>query len=279
MRKLLPLNLILLLSAFLGGCQFYRQDIIFRVDNDASKVYVKSQVEGLKANYRVRINDRIDFRVFTNSGELLIDPNRQLAKQLMSGNQAAMGGVGIQTNLNIGYLILGNGSAYLPMLGYVNMVDLTIRQADSLLSVRYGEYYKDCFVSSRIMNRRIFVFSPNSGGAQATAGIAGRVMELENENTSLVEVLARASAIPPFTPMGRVRIIRGDLTNPSVYIVNMRYINTIASQSIIIQPNDIVYVEPGRRPALDVFRDVTYVGSLAASVLTLFLVLSLSNRN
>lgn len=275
MRKLISLNLIVLLALCLGGCGFYRQDIIFRVDDDAGKGYIKSQVEGMKANYRIRQNDRIDFRVYTNNGELLIDPNRQFAREIMSGSgNLGMAGVGMQTSLNIGYLVLGNGQAYLPMLGYVFLEDLTIRQADSLLAMRYNEFYKDCFVSSRVMNRRIFVFSPSAGGAQVTAGVTGRVLELDNENTSLVEVLARASAIPPFTPMGRVRILRGDLTNPSVYVVNMRYVSTMARQSIIIQPNDIIYVEPGRRPFLDVLRDFSYVGGLAASVATLVLVLA-----
>lgn len=277
MRKLLFLQLLVCLSFWMGGCSFYRQDIMFRVDRPESKTYIKSQVEGLKANYRIRINDRVEFRVYTNNGELLIDPNRQLARQLMGSGGGSMNqmNMGVQSNVTQGYLVLGNGLAYLPMLGYVNLVDLTIRQVDSTLAVKYGAFYNDCYVNSKVMNRRIFVFAPTTGGAQATSGISGQVLELDNENTSLVEVLARASSIPPFTQVGRVRIIRGDLTNPSVYVVNMRFIHTMAKQSIIIQPYDVIYVEPGRRPFFDVLRDVTYLGGLATSILTLILVLSL----
>ena len=268
----------------LSGCRYYRQDIIFRVDNEASQAYVKQAVAATKENYKLRISDIVEFSVFTNGGEMLIDPNQELARQLMSGGGGGGGG-GMQQGQGGGgqgrtqpvYNILPNGTVYLPMLGYVKLEGLTLRQADSTLSGRYGAFYKDAFAATRVTNRRMFLFMAGGAGSLSSAGVTGRVITMVNEDMSLIEILAQSGSISPFTPMGRVRLIRGDLSNPVVHVFDLRYMSTIAQQSLQIQPNDIVYVEPGRRPFIDVLRDASFFLGSTTSILTLILILSRTN--
>ena len=275
-QRFLWLCACLLLATF-SGCKFYTQDIVFRVDNEASKIYLKQEVENLKVNYKYRVNDIVDFNVYTNNGELLVDPNRELSRQLMGGMQGGMMQGGLNT-VRDPYLILPNGNVYLPMVGYVKLAELTVREADSLLAEKFNIFYKDCLVRTKILNRRCFIFVPQTGGVQNTSGVAGRVLLLENENTTIIEALALAGSLPSYSPLDRVRLIRGDLTNPEVHIVNLQYIDKMAKGQLFVRPNDIIYLEPGRRPTLDGLRDVSTILATFVSLVTLYFVILNTTR-
>jgi len=274
-QRFLWLCACILLATF-SGCKFYTQDIIFRVDNEASKQYLKQEVTNLRENYKYRVNDIVDFNVYTNNGELLVDPNRELSRQLMGGMQGMMQG-GL-TTVRDPYLILPNGNVFFPMVGYVHLKDLTVRQADSVLAEKFNVFYKDCMVRTKILNRRCFIFIPTQGGFANTSGVSGRVLILENENTTIIEALALAGSLPSYSPLDRVRLIRGDLTNPEVHVINLQYIDKMVKGQIFVRPNDIIYLEPGRRPALDGLRDVSAILTTFIGLATLYFVILNTTR-
>jgi polysaccharide export outer membrane protein len=156
------------------------------------------------------------------------------------------------------------------MVGVLPVVGLTLRQLDSTLASRFADYYKNCFVTPNVENRRCIVFASGAGGGGGGGGgagalfstpqLSGKVIKLENEKMSLFEVLAQAGNIGLYSKMDRVRIIRGELTKPEVIVVDLTHIYTITKQDLTILPNDIIYIEPGRRPALDIVRDISQVG-------------------
>ena len=42
----------------------------------------------------------------------------------------------------------------------------------------------------------------------------------------------------------RIKLIRGDLADPEVYLIDLATIEGISQADIILQANDIIYVEP-----------------------------------
>ncbi len=98
-------------------------------------------------NYLINKNDLLEFQVFTNKGEVLIDPTSEFAKQI-SGTTS-----GSVVN-RIKYLVRGDGTVFLPILGSVPISGITIPQCDSVLSSLYSKYYQDVFIMSKIANRR-----------------------------------------------------------------------------------------------------------------------------
>ncbi len=290
-RRLAHYFLLLpLLALVFSSCRYYRQDIVFRVDDEADKAYLKQQVGVAERQYRVRKNDFIEFQLFTNGGELLIDPNAELGRQLQiaGATGAAVGQPGVQGQAGaVGgtgrarYLVTERGDVLLPMVGLVPVENLNIRQLDSVLAQRYSVFYQNCFVLSRVANRRCILFTAvGVGGAGIIATpVQGRIVPLENENTSLIEVLASAGNIGVYSQMQRIRIIRGDLSKPEVQIVDLTHIHTLAKTDLIIRPNDIIYVEPGRRPTLDVLRDVGTIGNLITGTAGLLFIFYITYRN
>ena len=264
------------------------------MDDDRDKKYLATFVKQVEDNYRVQKNDYIEFALFTNGGELLIDPNAELGRQLSKAGVTAGGPTGSPTTVGNKpkYLVSSNGDALLPMVGVLKIEGLTLRQLDSLLAAKYDDFYKGCFVSSRIENRRCLLFSSGSGGAGGGAGgglggggvfstpqLSGKVIKLENEKMSLLEVMAQGGQIGVYSKMDRVRIIRGDLTNPQVIVVDLRHLYSITKQDLTILPNDIIYIEPGRRPSFEVIRDVVQVASFfTSSIAVVYVLLQASKR-
>jgi polysaccharide export outer membrane protein len=75
----------------------------------------------------------------------------------------------------------------------------------------------------------------------------------------------------PFSHSNRIKIIRGDLKNPKIFTVDLTHYNSFQKDNLIIQPNDIIYVEPAVRIAFNVFGDVFAYTGIVSTILTLIL--------
>lgn len=262
---------------------------------DTSKL--RRAVNRTARNYLIKPNDYLNVQVYTNKGERLIDPNGELKFGTPSvGNptgtttprvSSSTGTGGGQRNVgqNAGaaaaateYLVQADGTVRLPLLDRVAVQGLSLIQADSVLQRRYNEFYKESFVKTSVSNNRVIVLgSPG-----------GQVITLTNDNMNLLEVLALAGGVDGagggggttgFTRYGgrvnNIRIIRGDLKNPQVQFVDLSTIEGMRRGNLQIEPNDIIYIQPVRRPFLEALTDATPVITLFFSVITTISFISL----
>ena len=261
--------LILVVTVLAQSCSFYKRDVLFKAPKEKEEEFAKNAL-GTKTgkNYLTNKNDFIEFVVFTNKGEVLIDPTSEFAKQVNAGSSGSGGA-------KIRYLIEGDGYARLPIIGRVKLDSLTIRQCDSLLGSMYSKYYQDAFVMTKISNRRVFIMgkgmagSVGGGGGGAGAGGA-TVLELENENTTLLEVLAKVGGAGANSFANRIKVIRGDLSNPLIMTFDLTHWDTFQKTDLVILPNDIIYIEPGRRTLFSLIRDISVLSGLVSTALTLY---------
>jgi polysaccharide export outer membrane protein len=79
-------------------------------------------------------------------------------------------------------------------------------------------------------------------------GNLAKVITMANEKTTLIEALALSGGIPPLSKAHNIKIIRGDLSNPIVYQIDLSTLEGAKlGGSMVIQANDIIYVEPVKR--------------------------------
>src|SRR5688500_1452298 len=83
LRSLRLLLLLALPLGLLGSCassRAYRQNIMFRSETSTQPdtTRLRNAVEQVQGSYRIRPNDYLEVRVYTNQGERLIDPNGEL---------------------------------------------------------------------------------------------------------------------------------------------------------------------------------------------------------
>lgn len=260
-RKI-ALGSLIFLMALATGCRTYKSNIMFKTKDFENDPALEARLKQVESNYKMRVNDRFTIRVETNQGEALVDPNLLMRQELSQGafNQ------NIQNRNPVEYTIQADGQALLPMIGKVSLQGLTIFQVDSLLSSQYAAFYQEPYARTSLLNRRVVVFN----------GEDGAIVPLDNEAMSILEVIAYAGGISNSSKAFNIRLIRGDLKNPYVEVIDLSTIQGMKAANLQAQENDVIYIEPVRRVFLEATRDITPLLTLTTSLLTLtILILSL----
>lgn len=209
--------------------------------------------------YKIAPNDILSFRLFTNDGFRLIDFTTSTGGN--NNNQAMM-----QNNAMFTYLVEHDGYCNLPILGRTFLGNMTMREAELALELKYAELYIDPFVLLDITNRRVTIFP----GAEGT----GKVITLNNNNTTLIEAIAQSGGLAVRGKAYKIKLIRGALKDPQVYLIDLSTIEGAKKADIILQANDIIYVEPIGITTRQVISEVSPVISVLASLITLYLVIT-----
>jgi polysaccharide export outer membrane protein len=217
--------------------------------------------------YRMSANDIFTFQMYSNDGFKLVD---------VTGPENSSR-IGATQNV-INYLVEFDGYAKLPILGRISMKGLTIREAENMLEEKYAAFYNKPFVMLNVINKRIIVFPGASGvvgggGSGGSSGGSARVINLVNNNTTLLEALALAGGIQVTGKSKKIKLIRGDLKNPNVYLIDLSTIDGIKKADIIMQNGDIIYVEPIPNYAGGVVSQLAPYLSLLSSTLLVFTVI------
>ncbi|MBW6482129.1 MAG: polysaccharide biosynthesis/export family protein [Vicingaceae bacterium] len=210
--------------------------------------------------YVLAVSDIIQLKLYTNDGTSLIDftaiDNAQGVRQAVDQVQ---------------YLIDFDGFCKLPILGKVELRGKTLREAEKYLEELYSKYYIKPFVVVRVLNRRITIFTGGGG--------SGKVVTLQNENVNLVEALALAGGLTDISKAKRIKLVRGDLSNPQVFLFDFSTLEGIKAADFVMQANDIVYVEFRGNIVREAIRDIAPIISLITSTLTLIIVVDRLNAN
>ncbi len=249
--------LFLLLLTPLFSCRL-NPSIMFKTGPDYP--YKVDQTIG-NVEYRLAPNDILGFSVFTNDGFKLIDLTTGIG-----GGTPGTGTMGAATNNSattaIQFKVDTDGQVKLPIIGKVKITDLTIREAEKLLEEKYTVYYNKPFVMLNVLNRRVMVF-PGTGGS-------GTVVTLENENTTLIEALALAGGITETGKSNVIKLIRGDTRNPQVHLIDLSTVEGMTQSNMLLQANDIIYVEPVKRVSQNVLAEIAPIVGIITSLLLLY---------
>jgi polysaccharide export outer membrane protein len=203
--------------------------------------------------YTISKDDKFTFQLYTNNGEEIID---------------GMSGIKSETSVksNIEYVVRSNGSADLPIIGNVPVSGLTVQQLEDTLSNRYEKKngYIDPFVQVKLTNQRVIVF-PGSGGD-------AKVILLQNNNTTLMEVIAQAGGIADRGRADKIKLMRTDQGKRTVYEIDLSTIDGLEKADLIVQSNDYVYVEPSEQIGKEAVESAAPIISLLSSALVIFTV-------
>ena len=220
--------------------------------------------------YIIKPGDRIQFQAYTNIGFNQI----QTVVPTFEGGGGASGTAGTGT-INKGYLVTTDGMIKLPIVGSFQIAGLSVPQAEDSLEQRVKVYYKDPVVTLNVTNRKIYVYTGSSGTAT--------VLDLEEENVTLFEAITMAGGIVEQGKAYQVKVVRGPLSDPQIALYDLSTVEGMKKADIIIQPDDIIYVEPTTRFAAGLLKELgPYLGLLSAitSMVSLILIYSrTSNGN
>ena len=111
----------------------------------------------------------------------------------------------------------------------------------------------------KITSRVVYVFFGDGG--------QGKIVTLEEDHTSLIEALAAAGGISEWGKAYKIKIIRGDLKNPQIFLVDLSTVEGMKKSSLYVQSNDIVYIEQVSNVAAKLMTQLTPFIALLTTVL------------
>lgn len=218
--------------------------------------------EEVKFEWKIVKGDRVEINIVNQiSGE----GDQQLNQILSRGGQQSLTKDGTE-----GYLIPDSGTLRLPLVGLVNIMGLTESQAAEKLTMLYKEYLRQPYISVKILNQKLYVL-----GEVKNPG----VVQVTNGTMTLFEALAKTGDLTIDADRTNVRVIRGGLRNPQMREVNLANMGQMRLTSLILEPNDIVYVQPRPMKAYNVaFNEQIPFFSMINTIMTPFLsAISLKN--
>jgi polysaccharide export outer membrane protein len=236
----------------MGGCS-YRNNVMFSHDDSFVSSQLNAEARALETNYTIQPNDLLNVKVYTKNGEMIIDPEYELSKNLNNSNR--------NTRPDPEYLVRLDGSIFLPMVGDVQLNGLTIHEANVHLVELYSEYFVDPYVITKYTNKRVTVL-----GAPG-----GQIIPLTNENITIAEVLAMSGGMDKTGNASKITLIR----NKDVYLIDFSTIEGYYDTNQIVKAGDIIYIEPIKRIISD---NSTTVALILSSITTVTALLVLFTR-
>lgn len=244
-------QLYFLLFIVVASCASYKQNIMFKATDTAKPEVFKREASLAEKNYVIQKNDLLTINVFTNKGERIIDPNPELSNPNLAANN-------VQAP-QFNYLVELNGIVKFPVIGEIKVEGLTLRQAEEVTQKEYSKYFKESFTLINFVNKRVTVL-----GAPG-----GLVLPLTNQNITVIEVLAMARGLSKDAKADQIKLIRGE----HVYQLDFSTIEGYRQSNLLVEPGDIIYVEPIRRPFAEGLQDNFIVVSLVVSLTTLLVLI------
>ncbi|RZK48305.1 MAG: hypothetical protein EOO99_10470 [Pedobacter sp.] len=262
--KYYSLAFYLLLLMCLMGCSPYTSQTLFKsnyvIDIDTLRsVYVHNDQRQTDIYYTIKINDQIAIRnLQSREWGTSTSANSQNANLMESSENPTT------------YRIDDDGTANLPIVGKVKLAGLTRREATQKLQELYSapEYLKNPIIDLKITNLKVNLYGEfNTQGS----------FLLENDNTTLMDMVAKAGGFTKNADPRSVKIIRGNKNNPEEIYVNMTNLNSLKSRKLILQNNDIIYVDQTKNAVItdrlqksnNIIQPLLVVVNLAVLIFTL----------
>ncbi len=239
----------------LSSCRVFNPSVMIRTKRNYP--YTMGE-DSLPSEYIIQKGDLLNIRLFSNEGFRIVDIG-------MLENQTNQQ-VGRQNQDFISYRVESDSAINLPIIGRTDIAGMDLKEAELMLEDKYRSYYNDPYVVLNALNRRVVVF-PGEGGA-------AKVVQIQNEYTTVIEALALAGGISSGGKAHRIKVVRGDMNNPEIYNLDLSTVEGLDEANMYyVKSNDIIYVEPSYFVGSTILTTTTQIlGFITSSLLTYLLI-------
>lgn len=262
--KLFPrFLLILIIFSTLPSCKLFYPNIMFRQKEYQFFDMAQKEVQ----QYLIEPGDQFSLALFSRDGFRLIDVLGGSLGGTTTNNSSISN---LSSSGGAIYLVDYEGFAKLPIIGQFYVKGYTETELERVLEEKYSNLFVAPYVLVTVVNRRCFVFE----------GSSGTVVGLNEAPTNLFEVIAKSGGIASGMKSYNIKIIRGDLKNPQIHVVDLSTVEGLRKADLIIQSNDIIYIEPKRQVATDAIAQLSPLFAWASTILsTIALVYAFKTAN
>jgi polysaccharide export outer membrane protein len=227
MKQVLGIFIIAALLISMPSCRVLYPSLMFQQKQYQYFELAQKQID----QYVIQPGDEVSLRIFARNGFRLIDV---VGSANISYNQT--GNVNGGQYGGIDYLVDNEGFVRLPVVGELFVKGYTEKELNRILADKFSGLFVDPFVIVKVDNRRALVFKGSTGG----------VITLNDGPTNLLEVIAKAGGLDETAKAYKIKVIRGDLKNPQVILIDLSTMEGVRRADLIVQSNDIIYIEEKR---------------------------------
>jgi polysaccharide export outer membrane protein len=251
------LSVMIVVSAFFTSCVSQKTITYFQpanenIDTISSKVLPKYTL-------RLKSGDIINVGVSSISPEANTMFNPYYLMQQVP-NQNSQSNTLIPA---IGYMVDDEGAISLPMIGKIVVAGLSAKEASEQIVQKLEKYLINPTVNIRMLNYSVSVLGEVNHPS---------VYNIPNERVTLPEVLSLAGDLTIYAKRDNVLVIREKNGKREFARVDLTKRNFFNSPYFYLQPNDVVYVEPGKGKTTSSSRSVQLAPTII-SALSLIVVL------
>ena len=135
-----------------------------------------------------------------------------------------------------GYLVDLNGNIQLHRLGNLHAQGMTRRELKNKIETDIKPYLKDPVVTVRYLNHRVTVIGEVS---------QPQIIPMPEEHLSILELLGSSGDVSAMARKDNILIIRETETGKKFKRLNLEDHSVFTSEWYFLQPDDVVYIEPG----------------------------------
>lgn len=215
-------------------------------------------------DYHLKEGDRLYIQVYSTDDKtnVLFNGSNNIGMQIMGGNGGSSGDM---TDLYT-YLIDNNGSITFPIVGEINLLGKTIREAKFTIEKAIEPILKINSVDVRMMSRTFSVIG---------AGKSGR-FTFPREKVNIYQALAMTGDFSTFTDRSKVKILRVSAKGNEIKTFDLRSVDIINSEFYYLEPDDVIFIQPmneqffGITTLWTTISTIITTGSFVVGIYTLF---------
>ncbi len=219
--------LYVIVALAMAGCTTKEDFVLFHDTNISTPDAQKNVLDLSSApryEYKIQPHDRISITMY-NHPEL--------------GTTSAQS----QRQDLTGVLVNSNGYLRLPLIKSIHVAGLSQTAAQKKVEKAYGAYLEDAELYLEVLNKRAYILGEVNNPGE---------VRLFNEKTALIQLIAKAGDLKDTANRHAIVILKARGKKVYTETVDLTGPNSIRMASLMIYPNDIVYVAPNDIKSINV---------------------------
>lgn len=228
----LALAILLLASCTSQKNLIYFQNDDLKSDNQPDTMIYKYEngYTNSSPEYKLQPHDMIYVQIYSS----LDNASSALFQSTAQNATNSMGDQSIYLN---SYEVDNDGNIDLPTIGKINVLGMSIEEAQNAIKQKAEEFSEGIVVTCRMVTFRIKV-----AGEVNNPG----VYTFYQPSVNIFDALLTAGDLTYYGNRQKVRIVRKSETEDAVYTLDIRKASVMKNKNYYLRPGDIVYVEPNK---------------------------------
>lgn len=238
MRRFVNLCTVVLAILLLASCTSQKNLIYFQNDDlksdnqpDTMLYKYENGYTNSSPEYKLQPHDMIYVQIYSsldNTSLALFQSTGQNPNTLQGSDQSLY---------LTSYEVDNDGNIDLPTIGKINVLGMTIEEAQSAIKQKAEEFSEGITVTCRMVTFRIKV-----AGEVNNPGI----YTFYQPSVNIFDALLAAGDLTYYGNRQKVRIVRKSETEDAIYTLDIRKASVMKNKNYYLRPGDIVYVEPNK---------------------------------